>query len=53
MKTSFPKNKIKIVLLEGVHSDGVRTLEDAGFAVEALPDSPDPRRSPRCWLTRG
>lgn len=41
MKTSFPKNKIKILLLEGVHEDGVRTLEDAGFAVEALPDSPD------------
>ncbi|MFT5423359.1 MAG: D-3-phosphoglycerate dehydrogenase [Phycisphaerales bacterium] len=43
MKTSFPKGKIKIVLLEGVHEDGVRTLEDAGFAVEALPDSPDPK----------
>lgn len=35
MKTSFPKNKIEIVLLESVHADGVQALEDAGFSVRA------------------
>lgn len=33
MKTSFPKNKIEIVLLESIHADGAKALEDAGFSV--------------------
>ncbi|MFK7885070.1 MAG: phosphoglycerate dehydrogenase [Phycisphaerales bacterium] len=33
MKTSFPKNKIEIVLFESIHSDGVAELEQAGFSI--------------------
>lgn len=33
MKTSFPKDKIEIVLLESVHQDGVAELQRAGFTV--------------------
>lgn len=33
--TSFPKNKIKVLLLEGVHPQSVRRFEDEGFDVEA------------------
>jgi len=34
--TSFPKEKIKILLLEGVHPDGVSLFEKEGFSVEAF-----------------
>jgi len=34
--TSFPKNKIKILLLEGVSQRGIKILQVAGFQVEAL-----------------
>jgi len=34
--TSFPKNKIKILLLEGVSTKGIQLLKDQGFQVEAL-----------------
>jgi len=34
--TSFPKNKIKILLLEGVSAKGIQILKDDGFQVEAL-----------------
>mmetsp|Transcript_73595 Transcript_73595/g.213184 ORF Transcript_73595/g.213184 Transcript_73595/m.213184 type:complete len:426 (+) Transcript_73595:81-1358(+) len=34
--TSFPKNKIKILLLEGVSQRGIQMLRDDGFQVEAL-----------------
>lgn len=33
MKTSFPKDKIEIVLFESVHPDGVAELERAGYTV--------------------
>ena len=33
--TSFPKNKIKVLLLEGVHPQSVRRFEDEGFDVDA------------------
>ena len=33
---SFPKNKIKILLLENCHPDGIKLLEAEGFQVEAL-----------------
>lgn len=42
MKTSFPKSKIKAVLVEGVHPRGVEMLEAEGFKVTALPKSPAP-----------
>jgi len=34
--TSFPKNKIKVLLLEGVSARGIQMLKDDGFQVEAL-----------------
>eukprot|EP00445_Apocalathium_hangoei_P090419 CAMPEP_0204243784 /NCGR_PEP_ID=MMETSP0361-20130328/96603_1 /ASSEMBLY_ACC=CAM_ASM_000343 /TAXON_ID=268821 /ORGANISM="Scrippsiella Hangoei, Strain SHTV-5" /LENGTH=44 /DNA_ID= /DNA_START= /DNA_END= /DNA_ORIENTATION= len=30
-EVSFPKNKIKILLLEGVSARGIKMLQDAGF----------------------
>ncbi|CAG0969990.1 D-3-phosphoglycerate dehydrogenase / 2-oxoglutarate reductase [Phycisphaerales bacterium] len=44
MRTSFPKHKIKAVLVEGIHPAGVGLLRDEGFQVEALPSSPDPAK---------
>lgn len=44
MATSYPKSKIKAVLLEGVHPSGVEMLRAEGFSVETLPNSPDPAR---------
>ena len=41
MKTSYPKNKIKVVLLEGVHARAVQAFRDEGFEVESLAGSPD------------
>jgi D-3-phosphoglycerate dehydrogenase len=32
--TSFPKEKIKILLLEGIHPDGVEMLKREGYSVE-------------------
>jgi len=34
--TSYPKDKIKILLLEGVSAKGIKMLKDDGFHVEAL-----------------
>jgi D-3-phosphoglycerate dehydrogenase len=36
MKTSFPKDQIEIVLLEGTHPDGIAHLEQEGFTIDAL-----------------
>jgi D-3-phosphoglycerate dehydrogenase len=33
-KTSFPKGKIEILLLEGVHPQGIGRLQEEGFAVK-------------------
>lgn len=41
MKTSFPKNKINVVLLEGIHARAVQAFRDEGFTVESLAGSPD------------
>jgi len=35
-KISFPKDKIKILLLEGVAADGIKMLKDEGFSVETM-----------------
>ncbi|NJB37905.1 phosphoglycerate dehydrogenase [Croceivirga sp. JEA036] len=35
-KISYPKNRIKILLLEGVHPDALQRLSDEGFTVELL-----------------
>jgi D-3-phosphoglycerate dehydrogenase len=37
MKTSFPKEKIRVVLLEGIDPAGKDLLAAEGFAVESLP----------------
>src|SRR6185369_12603179 len=41
MKTSFPKDKIKVVLVENIHPSGAAVLRDEGFAVETLSGAPD------------
>lgn len=40
-KTSYPKEKIRAVLLEGVHPAGAALLRDEGFQVETLSGAPD------------
>ncbi|MFM9996063.1 MAG: phosphoglycerate dehydrogenase [Phycisphaerales bacterium] len=40
MKTSFPKEKIRVVLLEGVAAPAVRLFEGEGFTVESHAKSP-------------
>ncbi|QOI99809.1 MAG: phosphoglycerate dehydrogenase [Phycisphaeraceae bacterium] len=44
MTTSYPKDKINVVLLEGVHDRGRTLFESEGFRVESHPASPDPQR---------
>jgi len=38
-KVSYPKNRIKILLLENVHADAVKNLTEEGFSVELLKHS--------------
>ncbi|QQS08214.1 MAG: phosphoglycerate dehydrogenase [Phycisphaerales bacterium] len=40
MKTSYPKDKIRVVLAEGVHAAAVDRLKDEGFAVETIAGAP-------------
>lgn len=40
-RTSYPKGKIKVTLVEGVHPRAVDLFRQEGFAVEALAGSPD------------
>lgn len=39
MAVSFPKNKINVLLLEGVHTDAVEIFKKEGYNVEFSPDS--------------
>jgi D-3-phosphoglycerate dehydrogenase len=41
MKTSFPKDRIKIVLVENIHPAGVAMLREEGYQVETLAGAPD------------
>ncbi len=41
MKTSFPKDKIRVVLLEGVHARGAALFRSEGFDVETMTGAPD------------
>lgn len=34
---SYPKNRIKVLLLENIHADGVEKLEEEGYQVEIRP----------------
>jgi D-3-phosphoglycerate dehydrogenase len=37
-KTSYPKEKIRVLLLEGIHDEAVKTFKEAGYSqVEKLP----------------
>src|ERR1043165_8682353 len=44
MRTSFPKNKINVLLVESVHSRAAEQFESEGFAVKALPSAPDEKK---------
>ncbi len=39
--TSYPKGKIKVVLVESVHPEAERMLSAEGFQVQSLPKAPD------------
>ena len=39
MEVSFPKNKINVLLLEGVHDDAVEAFKNEGYNVIYSPDS--------------
>ncbi len=39
MKISYPKNRIKVLLLEGVHPDAFNNLKGEGYSVELLAES--------------
>ena len=41
MKTSFPKDKIKVVLVENIHPEGAAMLRREGFSVETMAGAPD------------
>lgn len=41
VKTSFPKDKIRVVLVENIHARGAAMLREEGFAVETMTGSPD------------
>jgi D-3-phosphoglycerate dehydrogenase len=41
MKTSFPKDKIKVVLVENIHPSGAAMLRSEGFTVETMTGAPD------------
>jgi D-3-phosphoglycerate dehydrogenase / 2-oxoglutarate reductase len=41
MQKSFPKDKIKVVLVEGVHAAGVEVFRGERFQIEALAASPN------------
>lgn len=43
MSTSFPKDKINVLLLEGVHPRGVDLFKTDGFSVQTVAGSPDPK----------
>ena len=39
-KTSFPKEKIKVLLLEGIHPSAIKLFNNNGFTnIESLPGS--------------
>lgn len=39
MSISYPKNRIKVLLLEGIHEDAVQQLRSEGYQVDLLPGS--------------
>jgi len=47
MATSFPKDKINVLLLENVHARGASMFAQDGFNVETLPGSPNQSDLPK------
>jgi D-3-phosphoglycerate dehydrogenase len=41
---SYPKNRLKVLLLENIHADAVAAFEREGYMVESLPGSPPPEQ---------
>ena len=41
MKLSYPKSKMRVLLLEGIHPQAVESFKEEGFSVEALSDALD------------
>ncbi|HET9052640.1 MAG TPA: phosphoglycerate dehydrogenase, partial [Cyclobacteriaceae bacterium] len=39
--TSYPKNRIKVLLLENIHSEAVRLMKEEGYNVETHPAALD------------
>ncbi len=39
---SYPKNRLKVLLLENIHPDAIQAFEQEGYAVESLRGSPAP-----------
>lgn len=39
MKVSYPKSRIKVLLLEGVHQDAFNNMKEEGYTVELLAES--------------
>lgn len=46
MSHSYPKDKINVLLLEGVHARGVEMFKEDGFSVQTAAGSPDPKELP-------
>lgn len=44
MKTSYPKSKIKVVLVEGIHAVAAEAFRAEGFQVESIAGAPDPAK---------
>lgn len=42
MKTSYPKSKIKVVLVEGIHAVAAEAFRAEGFQVESIAGAPEP-----------
>lgn len=44
MKTSYPKSKIKVVLVEGIHAVAAEAFRAEGFQVESIAGAPEPAK---------
>ncbi|MGB3018873.1 MAG: phosphoglycerate dehydrogenase [Ignavibacteria bacterium] len=47
MSISYPKNRIKVLLLENVHKDAVEIFRNEGYSVETIDKSPSPEELSR------
>ena len=47
MSISYPKNRIKVLLLESVHKDAVEIFRNEGYSVETIDKSPSPEELAR------